>query len=101
MPYVQRKDGVIVACYEARQSYAEEFVKPDDPEFVAYLCKGEWVEIRAKRDLLLAASDWTQLLDSPLTEDKRAEWVKYRQELREITNVKSPDDVKFPSEPEA
>lgn len=39
---------------------------------------------RRKRDLLLAASDWTQLPDSPLPDTERVAWQNYRQELREL-----------------
>lgn len=39
---------------------------------------------RRRRDQLLAASDWTQLPDSPLTEGDRAEWAIYRQALRDL-----------------
>lgn len=54
---------------------------------------GEWVdtrdtafyeaEARAKRQQLLAASDWTQLPDVPLA--TKAAWATYRQALRDIT----------------
>ena len=40
--------------------------------------------IRSKRDELLAASDWTQFIDSPLTDEKKKEWQVYRQALRDI-----------------
>lgn len=39
---------------------------------------------RRQRDKLLAASDWTQLPDSPLTEEARAAWGEYRQALRDL-----------------
>lgn len=39
---------------------------------------------RAKRNGLLAACDWTQIPDSPLTDAKRKAWCKYRQELRDL-----------------
>jgi hypothetical protein len=33
---------------------------------------------------LLFRSDWTQLLDSPLSESKRKEWAEYRSKLRDL-----------------
>ena len=39
--------------------------------------------VRATRNGLLAACDWTQGADSPLTDGKKAEWATYRQELRD------------------
>lgn len=49
-------------------------------------------EVRAKRNELLAACDWTQVLDAPV--DKEA-WANYRQALRDL-----PDQAGFPWEVE-
>jgi hypothetical protein len=60
-----------------------------------------WDEKRGARNALLAQSDWTVLEDSPLSDDQKEKWKKYRQELRDITKkFKKPDDVVFPKEPE-
>ena len=40
-------------------------------------------EVRMLRSGMLAASDWTQMVDSALTDEKKAEWTTYRQELRD------------------
>jgi len=57
--------------------------------------------IRQERDRRLAESDWTQTIDSPLSNEKKAEWQTYRQELRDIistiTNVT--DIVNWPTKP--
>jgi len=56
-----------------------------------------WNIIRAKRDRLLAASDWTQVSDAPVD---AAAWATYRQELRDLPqNYILPDDVEWPEEP--
>jgi len=39
--------------------------------------------MRWHRDQFLAASDWTQMPDSPLTDEQRAAWAVYRQALRD------------------
>ena len=39
--------------------------------------------VRIQRNGLLTGCDWTQLADSPLTDEKKAEWATYRQELRD------------------
>ena len=57
------------------------------------------IYVRGQRNTLLEESDWTQLPDSPLSEEKRLEWKTYRQELRDITNYDSPDHIIWPSEP--
>lgn len=45
----------------------------------------EWV--RGPRNFHLAKSDWTQMPDSPLSAEKKAEWAAYRQALRDMTTV--------------
>lgn len=59
--------------------------------------------IRARRSHLLAACDWTQSVDSPLSDAKKAEWATYRQALRDLTSefpeVQSAADVVWPTEP--
>ena len=59
--------------------------------------------LRIKRDHLLSESDWTQTLDTPLTDSKKAEWATYRQSLRDLpsnnSDANSIDDVTFPTEP--
>jgi hypothetical protein len=60
--------------------------------------------IRDKRRLLLQLCDWTQALDSPLSENKRAEWAAYRQALRDLPDeqggVNSIDEVVWPTPPQ-
>jgi hypothetical protein len=52
----------------------------------------------------LVASDWTQLQDVDLSEEKKLEWQKYRQELRDLTKKYTDADdlntVIFPTKPE-
>ena len=56
--------------------------------------------LRPERNRLLAESDWTQLNDSPLAEDKIAAWAAYRQDLRDLTgNVDNSGEADFPVAP--
>jgi hypothetical protein len=59
--------------------------------------------IRSRRSYLLAACDWTQAVDSPLSVEKKTEWAAYRQALRDLTtlypDVQQADDVVWPVEP--
>lgn len=48
-------------------------------------------EIRAKRDMLLAETDWTQVTDTALTKEEQAKYKEYRQKLRDI-----PEQPEFP-----
>jgi len=43
-------------------------------------------EMRVKRNVLLDQSDWTQMNDSPLSNEAKTAWATYRQELRGITD---------------
>ena len=50
--------------------------------------------VRSERNNLLAASDWTQLEDSPVS---KTAWANYRQKLRDIPQQKGfPKDVVWP-----
>lgn len=40
--------------------------------------------LRAKRNALISACDWTQLPDAPLTTESKAEFAAYRQALRDL-----------------
>ena len=45
-----------------------------------------WNDIVEKRNAKLRDCDWTQMPDSPLTAEKKAEWASYMQALRDIPN---------------
>ena len=61
----------------------------------------DFTSIRAQRNARLAATDWTQGADSPLSNSKKAEWATYRQELRDYpsTASKVSELGDWPSEP--
>tara|TARA_S200002703_G_scaffold121573_1_gene107449 strand:+ start:1561 stop:1791 length:231 start_codon:yes stop_codon:yes gene_type:complete len=46
--------------------------------------------LRYERNKLLLECDWTQGIDSPLSDSKKIEWATYRQQLRDITKTASP-----------
>lgn len=50
------------------------------------------LQVLLKRINLLDLSDWSQLPDNNLSVEKKAEWVVYRQALRDV-----PDQEGFPS----
>lgn len=45
-----------------------------------------WQELIDKRNRKLQACDWTQMPDCQLSDSKKAEWITYRQALRDIPN---------------
>ena len=56
--------------------------------------------LRTVRDTKLERSDWTQIADAPLTDSKKAEWVTYRQALRDLPATESdPSNPTWPTEP--
>lgn len=56
-----------------------------------------WELIRAERDRRIAATDYTQMPDSPLTAEQRQAFAAYRQALRDIPqDHESPDAVAWP-----
>jgi len=59
-----------------------------------------WAILRAERNVLLASSDWTQASDSPLTDEVKATWVTYREELRDFPESADPADPTWPTPPE-
>lgn len=69
----------------------EDYIKP-----VAY-----WDVIRAKRNELLTASDWTQLSDAPLDSSEKGDWAAYRQQLRDIPSnyISDITSVVWPTQP--
>lgn len=63
----------------------------DDTDFL-------WSLARAKRDLMLEQSDWTQIPDAPV--DQQA-WAIYRQKLRDITkDFSDPRQITYPVPPQ-
>ncbi len=56
--------------------------------------------VRSERNNMIAACDWTQLDDTPLSIIKKQEWAAYRQALRDITAQEGfPHQVEWPEAP--
>lgn len=50
-----------------------------------------WEELRLLRNSKLSESDWSQMPDCQLSEEKKIEWRTYRQELRDLPeNITDP-----------
>ena len=97
-------------CY-FRKNGAWIYRGTSDPEWTVWNSETESWDIASDRvskrvlELRLAKlykSDWTQGTDSPLTDEKKAEWITYRQALRDITipsDLALPTDFVWPTEP--
>ena len=56
---------------------------------------------RGERNRLLAACDWTQVPDSPLSSDDKAAWAAYRTELRNVPSQTGfPTNIVWPTPPD-
>lgn len=56
-------------------------------------------ELRAKRNQLLFETDWTMLIDVPISKEKRQEYVVYRQKLRDLPLNATQDNLTWPTIP--
>ena len=80
---------------------------PVQEEYLAWLAEGNeplpadnavtWDTIRAKRDQLIADSDWTMI---PGATVDQAQWSAYRQILRDLPqSYSNPEDIVWPAVP--
>ena len=74
MPLTKIVDNVVIELTAEEIAEVEARVAAADLNFN---------EVRMLRSGMLAGSDWTQVVDSALTDEKKAEWATYRQELRD------------------
>ena len=70
-----------------------------EQEAIDAMIEQQWTSVRDQRNRMLSESDWTQLSDSPLTEEQKQEWVVYRQALRDITTQEDPFNITWPEKP--
>lgn len=56
-----------------------------------------WLAVRAKREALIAQTDWTQLHDVPQATQQL--WQPYRQALRDVTQQRDPHNITWPVSP--
>ncbi len=69
-----------------REYTSEEYAQAET-DAAAY--DADITQIRLERNAKLTNCDWTQGSDSPLSNSKKAEWVTYRQELRDFMEGKT------------
>ena len=62
--------------------------------------KSQADSIRNRRNEALKQCDWTVLADSPLSDEVKAEWLAYRQALRDITDLPEFPWVDLPNDPD-
>jgi hypothetical protein len=71
-------------------------------ERLSYLQRKSTFDVaRLRRNEALSASDWTQLPNSPLSDEKKAQWEAYREALRNYPALlESNINAQFPAEPQ-
>lgn len=60
----------------------------------------EWAVVRMQRNMKLAACDWTQLADAPLSVELQHQWREYRTALRDVPTQADPFNIVWPVAPQ-
>lgn len=86
----------ILELKESKEAFAKEYITQFDIVNA---------NIRSQRSILLQKTDWTQLPDSPLDEETKSLWRKFRKHLRDMTQTEewmtgNILKVDFPIDPE-
>ena len=93
---VQDANGNWVENYVARDMFTDDAELGTKAEqeaaYQATLDAATAERHRVTRNQLLADSDWTQMNDSPLSNEDKTAWAVYRSELRNL-----PDDAAWPN----
>ena len=88
---VQDSDGNWVKTYIAQDRFSDDAELGTKAEQEAAYQAAQDARVaeknRSERDNLLKDSDWTQMNDSPLTNELKTQWAVYRSELRGITDL--------------
>jgi len=92
MPLTKIVDNVVIELTAEEVAEVEARAEAADRDFS---------QVRMTRNGALTACDWTQLGDAPLTDEQKAEWVTYRQDLRDLPATYSRvSEVVWPTPPE-
>ena len=97
-------DGIILIDGEWTESWS---IHPryDDPDeqatWEAEILNSRWEMVIAERNRLLAETDYTDLPNTPITTQSRTNFIAYRQQLRDITNIQTdPYNIIWPTIPQ-
>jgi len=98
--HLEVPEGLDPQCIMAVRDDSGEITLTEDPTKISGRTESLWSALRAQRNQLLAASDWTQGNDSPLSTESKSAWAAYRAALRDLPNVTTdPSNVEWPSVP--
>jgi hypothetical protein len=86
----QDSNGNWVERYVAQDMFADDADSTKAEKEAAYQAELDTAlanQHRVTRNKLLADSDWTQMNDSPLSNEDKTSWATYRQELRDMSDL--------------
>ena len=90
-PVKNLETGYWMQTWEITDQNPQEIIKTDDVQKK---------KIRDQRKARLVESDWTDLPNTPMSSEKKTEWIGYRQSLRDIPSQQGfPWDVIWPNTP--
>jgi len=76
-------------------------VMKSDDDLAAEASNIAWMRMKDVRNSVLSQCDWTQMPDSPLTDEQKQAWATYRQALRDLPeNTADPRNPTWPTKPE-
>lgn len=93
--------GVVEKYVKIDGAWTQQWMFPlvDEADRQGIIDEG-FVVLRNMRNFYLRLTDWTQLLDVPLSEEDRSTWAIYRQALRDLTNdLTDPFNIVWPTPP--
>lgn len=71
--------------------HAAEVARLEAAEEAKEAARDYWEEFRVIRNYRISITDWTQLQDSPITDEERSNWQTYRTQLRDLPeNISDP-----------
>jgi hypothetical protein len=91
--HVKVPEGLDPQCIMATRDDSGEIILLADPLKVQAKLDQAWTSLRTERNARLAVTDWTALSDAHLSQDRKDAWFAYRQELRDLPDLVTDEQV--------
>jgi hypothetical protein len=98
--HVKVPEGLDPQCLMATRDESGEITLQTDPAKVQAKLDAQWASVRAQQRQKLYESDWTCSVTDYEVPNK-ADWVAYRQALRDVTTQSDPFNIVWPQRPSA
>ena len=96
--HLEVPEGLDPQCLMATRDDSGEIVLVSDPAKVQAKLDAQWASVRAQQRQKLYESDWTCSVTDYEVPNK-ADWVTYRQALRDVTTQTDPFNIEWPTAP--